>query len=221
MPDDDAARTVDRLLLLLKTRGPLSTRALAEALEISVPAVRQQLASLGDQVTSASVNRGVGRPARLWRLTPAARSRFPDTHAQMTVRLIDLVEAGLGTTALERVLNLHTERSLVDYRERLSGSRTLGARLRRLARIRSDEGYMAEVRRDGDAWLLIEHHCPICAAAERCQGFCRSELVLFRAVLGDGVVVTRAEYLLDGGERCAYRITAARAGGRSRGSGQT
>jgi predicted ArsR family transcriptional regulator len=64
---------------------------------------------------------------------------------------------------------------------------------------------MAEAARDGRTWVLVEHHCPICAAATACQGFCRNELALFRSVL-PGTRVERTEYLLDGGQRCAYRI---------------
>ena len=83
--------------------------------------------------------------------------------------------------------------------------------MRRLADLRREEGYMAEARRDGRSWVLVEHHCPICAAATACQGFCRNELALFRSVLGPDVTVERTEYLLEGGDRCAYRIEAARA----------
>jgi predicted ArsR family transcriptional regulator len=35
-----------------------------------------------------------------------------------------------------------------------------------LASIRTNEGYMAEIQSlDDDSFLLIENHCPICAAA--------------------------------------------------------
>lgn len=66
---------------------------------------------------------------------------------------------------------------------------------------------MAAVRKQGDAWLLIENHCPICAAARACQGFCRSELELFKEVLGRDVEVERVEHQLSGALRCAYRVT--------------
>ena len=58
-------------------------------------------------------------------------------------------------------------------------------KLKELARVRTEEGYMAEVRGDKNgSYLLIENHCPICAAANSCQGFCSTELDLFRSVLG-------------------------------------
>ena len=211
-PPDSAAptaRTADRLLMLLKTRGAMTTRRLADALEISVPAVRQHLKGLEGLVECEVVRRGVGRPAQWWRLTAEGQQRFPDTHAELTVRLIGFIEDGLGQTALETVLQHAYQRNLRAYNERLGGVRTLGGRVKRLATIRSEEGYMAEACRSGAGWVLVEHHCPICAAAERCQGFCRNELELFRNVLGEDVRVERTEYLLDGGERCAYFISRA------------
>lgn len=212
MSTHSGTRTADRLLMLLKTRGTLTTRALARQLGISVPAVRQHLRSLDKLVTCETVNQGIGRPAQVWRLTPAGQARFPDTHAEMTVRLIGFIEDSLGAGALETVLKRSYQQSLEDYTARLRPLRSLGGRVRRLAEIRAEEGYMAEVHRQGQGWLLVEHHCPICAAATACQGFCSNELALFRAVLGEAADVQRTEYLLDGGARCAYFISRRSAG---------
>lgn len=203
---EDPARTADRLLLLLKTRGALTTRALADALGISVPAVRQHLRGLDALVSCETVRQGVGRPAQRWRLNASGQARFPDTHAELTVRLIGFIEEGLGSDALHTVLQRSFQHQLASYQDRVGRSGPLGKRVRRLAAIRAEEGYMAEVRRAGRGWELIEHHCPICAAASRCQGFCANELELFRAVLGPDAEIQRSEYLLEGGERCAYRI---------------
>jgi predicted ArsR family transcriptional regulator len=37
-------------------------------------------------------------------------------------------------------------------------------------------------------------------------GLCRSELAIFRAVLGADVTVERTDHILAGARRCAYRI---------------
>ena len=55
-------------------------------------------------------------------------------------------------------------------------------------------------------FLFVENHCPVCAAATACQELCRSELMVFRAVLGTDVTVERIDHLLAGARRCAYRI---------------
>jgi predicted ArsR family transcriptional regulator len=77
-----------------------------------------------------------------------------------------------------------------------------------VAKIRTEEGYMAEVHRDRGGYLFIENHCPICAEAQACQGFCSTELELFRSVLGRGISIGRAEHIISGDRRCVYRITA-------------
>ena len=78
-----------------------------------------------------------------------------------------------------------------------------------LAAIRSREGFMAEWQALGpDRFLFIENHCPVCAAATACQGLCRSELAVFRAVFGPAVSVERTDHILAGARRCAYVIGA-------------
>jgi len=58
-----------------------------------------------------------------------------------------------------------------------------------------------------EGYWFIENHCPICAAARRCQNFCRSELQLFQSLFAEQASVTREDYILDGARRCSYRIT--------------
>ena len=199
-------RTKDRLLMLLKTRGALTTKVLAEALGISVPAVRRHLLSLDELVVAETCADGVGRPSQLWRLTAAAQRRFPDTHAELTVRLLDSIEQSLGSAALDKVIADRERATRESYLARLGGTRSIARRVRALAELRSEEGYMASIEKLPDGWLLLENHCPICAAADRCRAFCRNELKLFQEVLGEAVSVERTEYLLGGGSRCAYAI---------------
>ena len=66
---------------------------------------------------------------------------------------------------------------------------------------------MAEVQDGGDgSLLLLEHHCPICDAAQSCQAFCSTELELFSDALGPDAEVQREEHLLSGDLRCVYRV---------------
>jgi predicted ArsR family transcriptional regulator len=201
-----AERTKDRLMLLLKTRGPMTTKSLASALDISVPAVRQHLRSLDGAVASDTTGTGVGRPAQTWSLTDEAQARFPDTHSELTVRILDSIVNALGERALDSVIADRYQASETRYAEVLGGVSSLAGRLKRLVQLRSEEGYMAELEKTDAGWLLVENHCPICAAASHCQGFCKNELALFESVLGPDARISRVEYLLEGGRRCAYLI---------------
>ena len=76
-----------------------------------------------------------------------------------------------------------------------------------LVDIRTEERYMAAVAEsDGEGYLFVENHCPICVAATTCQGFCAMELDVFRAVLGDSASVERTDHIIAGARRCAYRV---------------
>lgn len=204
----------DRVLFQLKTKGPQTAGQLAARQGVTAMAVRQHLAALAAEglVTFTDERRKVGRPARVWSLTDAAARRFPDTHADLTVELLKAVRATFGDDGLERLVTERGRRQREACAARMPATGTsIEERVAALAAIRGDEGYMAEWSRDGEgAWLLLENHCPVCAAATACQGLCRDELTLFRDLLGAGVTVERTEHLLAGGRRCAYRIEARR-----------
>jgi predicted ArsR family transcriptional regulator len=203
--------TPERLLYQLKTRGPQPAATLAGACAITPMGAHKQLQSLQGRglVSSHDEADGPGRPRRMWTLTAAGHARFPDRHADLAVQLIRHAAAVLGPDALDRLVAAREAEQLADYATALAGLASLGARVRRLAELRAREGYMARIERQGKAWLLVEDHCPVCAAAAACQGLCRSELDIFARCLGDGVRVERVEHVLAGGRRCAYRITPA------------
>jgi len=199
----------ERVLMLLKMHGTLSASAIGTALGTSGEAARQQLARLAETglVIATSEARGVGRPTQLWALTAAAQARFPDTHAALTVQLLDIVRTTLGESALDSVIATREAATRTAYEAAMADATVLSDRVACLADLRSQEGYMAEWHQQDDgSLLLLENHCPICAAATACQGFCRAELEVFRAVLGPTAEVTRTEHIVSGGRRCSYVI---------------
>ncbi|EON87269.1 helix-turn-helix transcriptional regulator, partial [Plesiomonas shigelloides] len=76
-----------------------------------------------------------------------------------------------------------------------------------LVRLREQDGYMASLQAQDDAFILTEQHCPVCHAASQCQALCRSELRLFQRLLGDDCHIERTEHIVGGDRRCTYRIT--------------
>jgi predicted ArsR family transcriptional regulator len=200
-----------RLLHALKATGPQSAAVLGRRLGMTAVGARQHLARLEAEglVAAGDHAAGVGRPKRSWSLTAAGHARFPDNHAGLTLELIAAIRKSGGEALVDRVIGVREQAALQAYGAALKGARTLKERVKRLAKLRSAEGYMASSAAGPDgSLLLIENHCPICVAAKACQGFCRSELALFQAALGDGVTVERAEHILAGGRRCVYRIGA-------------
>lgn len=209
LENSEPATTAERLLLRLKLGGPQRAAELGAQLGIGGEAARQQLTRLAAQGLVAALPEvgRVGRPHLRWRLTEAGNRRFPDAHAEMTVQLIQTIRAALGEEVLERVIADRAQATLAAYLAEIAMGADLPTRLAQLAAIRTREGYMAEWYADGAGYVLVEHHCPICAAARACQAFCRNELELFQAALGPGVRVQRTAHMLADESRCAYRIT--------------
>jgi len=201
-------RIIDRLKRVESATAP----ELADEFGLTDTAIRQHLESLE---AAALVERtrepavGRGRPPVHWRLTATAAPLFADRHADLTVDLISGIRDALGDEALQRVVDARAGRQLEQYRAELDAAPTVHARVQRLADLRTSEGYLAETVQLAGHLVLIEHHCPIRDAAEHCTHLCDAELSLFRTALGPGVEVHREQHLLDGDQRCAYRVTPA------------
>ncbi len=209
---DSNDRTPDRILYAFKARGPQTASDLGRELGITPVAVRQHLDRLSQDGLLVFEDRRetVGRPKRYWSLSGKGHDRFPDRHADLTLDMIGAVRELYGDEGLERVVS-RRERNMFDsYESKISSGRSLGDKLRLLAKCRSAEGYMAEVTRAGTGdYVFTENHCPICAAAKVCQGFCRSELEIFSRLFEGEAHWERTEHIVAGARRCAYRVSKA------------
>jgi predicted ArsR family transcriptional regulator len=198
------------VLDLVKRTGPVSADAMARALGVTAMAVRQHLAALAAEglVDHAEAPRPRGRPVKLWHATEKSAAAFADAHSALAADLIVQMRKAFGDAGMDKILRLRTAEQEKAYRAKTDGAQSLKGKLDQLAKIRSAEGYMAEVRRDPDTgdWLFVENHCPVCAAARLCTGLCREELALFGRVLGKDVTVERLSHILAGAGRCAYRV---------------
>ena len=198
----------ERAVELLKTSGPQSLSALAKEFEVTVEGARFQMLRLEKEgiVTSSKTVTGRGRPQQLWSLTSIGQMRFPDTHAALTVKLMEVMKETLGEQAVSRVINANGERGTSRYLEVLEGIDDIEQRLTAFVAIRTGEGYMAQFIKDEEGFIFIENHCPIGAAAHANPAICSAEFKTLQTVIGLSVPIKRIEYIVEGGRRCAYRI---------------
>lgn len=204
------SKSQQRIMHRLKTRGPQSVKILAKQLEMTTMGVRQHLTDLeqkGYVSQTREEKQTRGRPVHLWKLSARGHEQFPDSHAQVTLELINIIRTTLGEDSLNQLIDKRGEQIQAQYQIALDEAESdLQSQIECLSRLRSEEGYMAEIRLLPDGWLLIENHCPICSAAEQCQQFCKSELAMFQQLLQGIASVSRIDYLLTGARRCAYKI---------------
>lgn len=205
---DQSPATRNAILDRLKREGEQSASALGAALGVTPMAARLHLYELENDglVAARSEPKGRGRPTKLWGLTEAAARIFPDAHQGLAVEMIQSIEQIFGAKGLAKIIDQHGAVQRAAYGKALDSAKNVGDRVDRLAELRTQEGYMADVKRDGKDWILIENHCPICSAAKACTGICANEMRVFADVLGTDVTVEREEHILKGARRCAYRV---------------
>ncbi|MCG9683949.1 transcriptional regulator [Vibrio sp. Isolate23] len=202
-------KSTEKILQVIKTRGAVTVKELAQELGMTTMGVRQHLQKLEkDGLLSYEDRKAkIGRPTRHWLLTALGHRQFADRHGELTIQVIDAVEHLFGADGLKKVAEERERSTFLSYQMQLSKLSGLEQRLIKLVELRQQEGYMAELEECNNRYLLIENHCPICNAAVHCPALCQSELNVFQKLLGDLCVVTRTEHIIQGQRRCCYDIT--------------
>ena len=199
------------ILVQLRRFGPSSPEHLATALHASRTGVLQQLRSLESSglVDRRTVRHGVGRPRHLYDVTPDAQVAFPSNYDALAAGLIAAIGAVGGDELISEVFDIRRQlivdqvRSRLD--ERLPPGASLEARVRELAVIQDEQGYLSNAEIDADGTLRLRQcNCAIFGVAARSSSPCDAELQLFRDVLGADVV--RESHIASGDRSCTYRI---------------
>lgn len=201
-------KTVDRILQTIKRDGAITAKQLAEELSMTTMGARQHLQGLEDDGILAfhDVKVKVGRPTRHWSLTQKGHAQFADRHGELTIQVIDAVESVFGKEGIAKVTAEREAQTLEQYQKAIADNPNFEDKLQVLVSLREQEGYMAELEKTENGYLLIENHCPICKAAKRCPSLCQSELNVFQKLLGKECTITRTEHIIEGERRCSYSI---------------
>jgi predicted ArsR family transcriptional regulator len=199
------------LLLRLRLDGPSSPDQLAERIGASRTGVLQQLRALeaAHLVSRQTVRHGVGRPRHLYDVTADAQDLFPSNYDGLASGLLAAIESVGGDDLLDQVFAAR-RRQLGDrvrgqMAERVAPEAPLLERVRELAVIQGDQGYLADATLGPDGTIrLREHNCAIYHIAAGSPAACQAELELFSEILGADVV--REQHIASGDRCCSYRI---------------
>jgi predicted ArsR family transcriptional regulator len=191
------------LLLRLRLDGPSSPDQLAERIGASRTGVLQQLRALeaARLVSRQTVRHGVGRPRHLYDVTADAQDLFPSNYDALAAGLLAAIEAVGGDDLLDQVFAARR----CQLGDRVPPEAPLFERVRELAVIQGDQGYLADATLGPDGSIrLREHNCAIYHVAAGSPAACQAELELFTEILGAEVV--REQHIASGDRCCTYRI---------------
>jgi DeoR family suf operon transcriptional repressor len=194
------------MLLVLRRLGEARAEDLADALDVTVSAARQHLQALvAAGLVAHREERGrPGRPRHVYHVQPAADAYFPKAYDDLSRELLELVREE-DPVLLARIFERRRRRRVERARARTEGL-VFAERVREVAQMLDEEGYLAGVEDLGDgSFRLTEHNCAVLGAAQEYPHICSSEIDFLREVLPDASV-ERVSFMLDGAHVCAYAV---------------
>lgn len=197
--------TQRNLLLALKQMGPSTVTALSAELGLAATTLRSQLQVLAAQglVTREGRKFGKrGRPDVVFALGPEGERLFPRWEGQVMGELVRHLESRRREDVLDDFFASRAAIRCERLLPRVQGLRGVD-RLREVARILTEEGFMARVDIGSDGRPVLHLcHCPIRGIVAETRVPCRFEEALLARLLDSPI--TRTDYLPDGGRACSY-----------------
>lgn len=171
-------------------------KELADIMKISRMAVHKHLSVLQNRGLVESIEireSSVGRPKMMYQLTSQSKSIFPKSYSAIATHALDFIERNMGKEGVERVLRDRQDDLFDKYYKHLKDL-DFEKRVKELARIRDEEGYMAESKKESKLssrrHVLLEYNCPIIHIAEKHWEACSVETELFEKLLGANIETT-------------------------------
>jgi predicted ArsR family transcriptional regulator len=200
------------ILLHLRRAGPSTPDAIAVSMGASRSGVAQQLRALdaAGLVSRSTVRHGVGRPRHQYDVTTDAQDLFPTNYDGLATGLLAAILELGGDRLLDEVFAARCRQAQARLRERMDAALAPDAsitdRVRELAVIQDELGYLSEAVVDNGEIRLLEHNCAVLDVARVNPAACAAELELFRGVLGAEVI--RERHIAAGDRCCVYRVVA-------------
>jgi len=212
MPSPGSPSALRReILVRLRRDGAATPDQLATGIGASRTGVLQQLRALEATgfVSRQTVRHGVGRPRHLYDITAEAQQLFPTNYDGLAAGLLAAIGAVGGEALVEQVFIARRrqigDRVRRDLEDRVGADAPFVDRVRALAVLQDEQGYLADATIEADGSIrLREHNCAILDVAQGQRAACDAELDLFRDVLGADVV--RETHIASGDRCCSYRI---------------
>lgn len=193
------------ILTNLRREGSMTLQELSQRLNMTRMGVYKHLAKLeGQGVISRRVVKGeVGRPYYVFFLTDKGKDYFMSSDSLILMDLLKFLQREDKEDVVSRFLRDRFRIKIAEYMEKTSG-KGLEEQIGVLCELRNREGYMAEVRKTGDSFELLEYNCPIFKMASLFGEACDLERKLFHNVLKAEVENTHRQ--VDGQNVCRFLI---------------
>ncbi len=194
-----------QVLLEIKKSQPITAKVLGERFGVSANAIRRHLKELEIEgvVRFGREQNGLGAPAFAYKLTEQGEALFPNGYRDALTGMLGQIAEREGRGAVVEMF----ERRYAQLAQRLKielDETPAEQRLAVVARVLTEEGYMAEWHETDGVFHLAEHNCAMRAVADRFPEICAVEERFLREVLN--AEVERHAHIVRGCNACEYAI---------------
>jgi len=200
--------TKETILRTLRGQRRCTVSDLATAAGVSPVSVRHHLASLQAEglVQAEEVRHGVGRPRHVFSLSDAGLDHFPSRYFHLTRRLLTEIKEHMPEGQVDELFAGVARSMAHTYASELEAL-PLPHRLERLVQLLSDEGFSADLQRQGDQALIRELSCPYYRIGQQHPEVCMIDQAFIATALS--LPVERVSCLLDGDVHCTFSVALA------------
>jgi len=198
--------TREKILMLLKKKGPLSIEDLGKELNITSMGIRQHLLSLERRglIVYSTKRQGIGRPAFMYMLTDYADDLFPKSYHEFLIGTFKDIEKHDGRKKIDDIFKWRKSRILKEMKEMLAEAKNMPDKLNNFRDMLESKGYFVEIADSNGHFMLKQFNCPIFKLASQFREACVYELQMYKDFLGKEV--NRVECLADGDLSCTYIV---------------
>ncbi len=194
------------ILVELKRSQPITAKELAGMFDVSANAIRRHLKELEAEglVVYSRENRGSGAPTYAYGLSDDGEALFPTQYGEVLADVLDQVARSGGREVVKEMFAERFREHADRIRAELPHA-SLEERVKAVAGLLSDQGFMAAWSSEQGALTLAEHNCAVRAVAEAFPEICAAEAEFLSEVLE--TEVTRDSHIPEGCNACQYSIS--------------
>jgi DeoR family suf operon transcriptional repressor len=203
-----ARSTKDEIISLLKDKQQLTVTDLAKELCVTEMAVRRHISKLEKEelIEATLMRQHVGRPAYVYQLSAKGEDLFPKQYKEFTLGLLEDLKRMGQEPLIHELMATHTERAKAKIEKRLTDKKSLGARLKEIAAVQEQNGYMTDVKQQADGtFIFTQQNCPLLSVAKQVPYLCEREGAMYQELLPEAEV-TILSCIADHDCTCMYKI---------------
>jgi|TARA_B110000914_G_scaffold14937_1_gene11610 predicted ArsR family transcriptional regulator len=182
------------ILEAIKVSEGMPVSDLARELKMSYMGVKQhclKLTELGflEEWRVPREKKEVGRPEKLYRLTPKCDGLFPEAGVGLTLAVLEGVRQIYGDSAPEKLLFHHFQLLRDQWQPKVRAGKSMVEKATRLADVRDKSGWFSKCHYDSSTGFRIEEfHSPMTKIYAEYPNAARMEVQLLEQLLGTKVV---------------------------------